>query len=149
GLQGTVSKIAFLPDQRTLLASSWGGGVRQFKPTRDGVVLSDHRARATGLAVSREGQVASMDEEGRLRIVELSGQAIADYALGKRANPVLVASTEQSRFAGTWLPCVDYEPCPSAERAGRGAMMIGSFGGARPMIVTTPAAVRALAWRAE
>src|SRR5262249_10947377 len=108
GLPGAVSKVVFLPDQRTLLASSWGGGVRLFKPTREGAVLSDHRARATGLAVSGEGQVASMDEEGHLRIAELSGQAIAEHAFGKWANPILVTSPDQRRFAGTSLPCVAY-----------------------------------------
>src|SRR5262249_15053154 len=102
-----------------------------------------------GLAVSAEGRVASMDEEGHLRIVELSGLAIADHAFDKRANPVLVTSPDQRRFAGTWQPCVTYDPCPPAEKSGRGTIIIGAFTGPRPMIVSTPAAVRALAWRAE
>ncbi len=148
GLSGAASRIAFMPGQRAFLAGAATGEVRVFKPTGAGVVLSEARARATGLAVSGDDRVASLDDEGHLRLVTLSGEAIANHALGTGGGSVLLTSPDQRRFAGASLPCADYAPCPPSEKAGRGVLVIGAFSGARPMLVPMPAPVRALAWRA-
>jgi len=149
GLSGAVGRIAFLPDQRAFLAGSATGEVRLFKPATAGVVLSDTRTRALALAVSGEGRVASLDAEGHLRIVSLSGEAIADHALGPASSAVLLTSPDQRRFAAAAIPCAGYALCPPGEKSGHPFIAIGAFGGARPLLVAMPAAVRALAWRAE
>jgi WD40 repeat protein len=90
--------------------------------------------------------VASLDEEGRLRIVELSGKEIAEHALDPRPTPILLTSPDQRRFAGASIPCAGYDVCPRPSDAVRGALVLGSFDGARPLVVPAPGAVRALAW---
>jgi WD40 repeat protein len=86
GFEGIVSEVQPLADGRSILAVSTSGEVRLFEPHRAGQVVGEHDAPATGLALSIDDRVASIDEQGQLRIAELAGPAIAGHSHAARAD---------------------------------------------------------------
>ena len=146
GLEGVVSKVGFMPDNRSVLAASSAGDIRLFEPVISGAVRTDHGARATGMAVGAGGVTASVDETGKLRVVDPTGKVVAEHALGPAKATFLVLSPDATRFAG-FAHVPRKKPADPVENARPTKVVLGTFGDATPSLVEMPAPVRAVKWR--
>lgn len=69
GLEGRVTGVAFSPDGKTLYASSVDNALRAFAITGgEAKAKATHPYEVVGVAVSRDGTVASMDGKGTVHI---------------------------------------------------------------------------------
>ncbi|MDC0672853.1 WD40 repeat domain-containing serine/threonine protein kinase [Nannocystis radixulma] len=147
GFEGVVTEAELLADGRSILAVSTSGEVRLFEPRRAGRIVTDHAAPATGLAVSADDRVASIDDRGRLRIGDLAGRTIAEHVTVRAPNIHLVASPDSRGFAGVaraWITVTDgRHPDRAAPPA---TLLFGSFDATPPLAVALPAAALELAW---
>jgi WD40 repeat protein len=147
GFEGVVTEAELLADGRSILAVSTSGEVRLFEPRRAGRVVTDHAAPATGLALSEDGRVASIDDRGRLRIADLAGRTLAEHPTSRAANFHLATAPDGRSFAGVpraWITATDgRHPDLSAPAA---TLLLGSFDATAPRAVELPAAALELAW---
>ena len=150
GLAGIVTEVEPLADGRSILAVSTAGEVRLFEPHRAGRILTEHAAPTTGLALSVDGRVASIDEQGRLRISDLAGRAIAEHGTPPARQIALVTAPDGRTLAGvsrSWLIRSDGRyPDPSAPPA---TLVLGDFDATAPTLVPLPAAALDLAWAGD
>ncbi|PCC74276.1 WD40 repeat [Nannocystis exedens] len=150
GFEGVVTEAELLADGRSILAVSTAGEVRLFEPRRAGRIVTDHAAPATGLAVSVDDRVASIDDRGRLRIVALDGRVIAEHAVPRAAAVHLAASPDGRSFAGVpraWVTGSDgRHPARAAPPA---TLLLGRFDATAPLAVALPAAALELLWLAD
>jgi WD40 repeat protein len=140
GFEGIVSEVEPLADGRSILAVSTAGEVRLFEPHRAGQVLTEHAAPTTGLALSADGRVASIDEQGRLRISDLAGRAIAEHGTPPARQIHLVTAPDGRSFAGVPRRGIRSDgryPDPSAPPA---TLLLGDFDASRAAL--DPAAGR-------
>jgi len=150
GLEGVVTDADLLADGRSILAVSSAGEVRLFEPRRAGQIVTEHGAPATGLALAASGRVASIDEQGTLRISDLEGRAIAEHALPPAPRVQLVASPDGLGFAGVsraWMTMGDGRRPDRA--APSGTLVLGTFDATPPLQLALPAAVLELVWVAD
>ena len=150
GFEAMLTEAELLADGRSILAVSSAGEVRLFEPRRAGRVVTEHGATSSGLALGADDRVASIDERGRLRIVDLEGRMLAEHALPPAPHVQLVASPDGRGFAGVsraWVTVADgRKPDP---RVPSGALVLGTFDAAPPSSIALPAAVLELAWLAD
>ena len=147
GFEGIVSEVQPLADGRSILAVSTSGEVRLFEPHRAGRVIRVHDAPATGLAVAADDRVASIDEQGQLRVSDLTGTSIAEHATPPARMIHLVASPDGRGFAGVpraWVTMTDgRRPDRAAPPA---TLLIGTFDATPPRRILLPSAALELAW---
>jgi eukaryotic-like serine/threonine-protein kinase len=143
GLRGAVSQVDFLPDHRSVLAASTSGDIRLFEPPRSGSILTDHRAPSSGLSVAPDGRSASIDEQGKLRVLDAKGQLVVEHALGPAPDLVLFVSPDGARFAGAAL---QGKRPPWMARPESKTLLFGTFDAAKPAAVELPARTSALTW---
>ena len=150
GLEGIVTEVLPLADARSILAVSTAGEARLFEPHRAGRILTEHAAEATGLALSADDRVASIDAQGRLRISDLTGRAIAEHRTPAAHGLVLAAAPDGRRFAAApraWVVRTDGRyPDRDAPPA---VLVLGTFDAHPPLRVPLPSAVLDLAWAAD
>ncbi len=147
GFAGRPTDFKFLPGGRRMIAASGSGEVRLFEPRRAGKILTDHGGPATGLALSRDGRTASIDERGRLRIGDLEGRILAEHILPGSPNVYLLGAPDGRAFAGAalaWASSIDGRH-PS-RTAPPGAFLLGTFDGAAPRRIELPSALLDFAW---
>jgi serine/threonine protein kinase/WD40 repeat protein len=147
GFEGIVTEARLLGDGRSILAVSSAGEVRSFEPRRAGRIVTDHGGPTTGLALSADGRVASIDARGRLRIHDLEGRTLAEHTMPPAPSHHLVASPDGRSFAGisrAWVVTADGRyPDPAA---GNGVLLLGTFDAAPPSQRELPAPALDLAW---
>ena len=135
GLEGVVSTVRVSPDHARLFAASSAGDVRIFEPGRAGRLLVDHRAPATGLAVSADGLVATADENGRIVISDMEGRRIAEHTVEASSWLRLRASPDRRRFIGY----SGARPVPGvAAPASQRVLLLGTFDDVKPLVQTSP-----------
>ena len=150
GFEGIVSEVRTLADGRSILAVSTAGEARLFEPHRAGQVVTEHDAPTTGLALSADDRVASIDETGRLRISDLAGVRVAEHATPRARQIHLAAAPDGRSFAGVpraWVTMTDgRRPDPTAPPA---TLLLGTFDTAPPTRVALAAAATDLGWLAD
>ena len=147
GFEGLVTELELLADGRVVLATSSAGEVRRFESRRAGQVVTDHGAPATGLALSVDARVATIDERGSLRIAELEGRSIAELRTRATGAVQLVAAPDGRSFAGVaraWV--IDSDGRHPDREATPGTLLLGGFTEAAPRELGLPAAALELAW---
>src|SRR5262249_47620403 len=147
GLKGVVSMVGFMPDGRSVIATSSAGDARLFEEPRAGAILTDHRAEGVGLAVSKDGRIASIDVKGTLRITEPGGGTVAEHTLALSAETQLKASPDGLRFAG--VPFLKLKAHLPAEQKDGGKLFLGTFDATKPVMLTLPAQINDLAWQSD
>ncbi len=150
GFEGLVTEVEVLADGRSIVAVSSAGEVRLFEPRRAGQVLSDHAAPTTGLALAADGRIASIDDQGRLRIVDLAGAGIAEHPVPRGADYHLVAAPDGRSFAGApraWIVAADGRTPET--KAPPGALLFADFDAATPRAIELAAALLDLVWLAD
>jgi hypothetical protein len=150
GFEGIVSEVRTLADGRSILAVSTAGEARLFEPHRAGQVVTEHDAPTTGLALSADDRVASIDEQGQLRISDLAGVRVAEHTTPRARQIHLVTAPDGRSFAGVpraWITMSDgRRPDRTAPPA---TLLLGTFDAAAPASIPLPAAALDLAWLAD
>jgi WD40 repeat protein len=150
GFEGIVTELEVLRDGRTILAVSTTGEVRLFEPHRAGRILGEHAARTTGLALGSDGRVASIDERGRLRIVDLAGRTIASHTVPPAPRVALVSAPDGRRLAGVSRAWDVRSDGRYPERgAPPAALLLARFDAGAPRTVALSAAALDLAWAGD